>query len=224
MRLSKYVKFREEKFGGVLFETRSEKVFTLNSVATAVVREINTGCDESEIVARLKERFEDSDGRDRARGARLHRRPAATRAWCRIDVVTEQSTRARLRTPPPAAGESAADRIERPRRAALRRLAGDQRVQSRLPALHRGKRPRQGVSRRARSRRRSSTCSTSSSSSEIPYLSFSGGEPMVHPLFFEMVEYVCARDGRAQDRDQRPLPHAGELRAPARRSASRRCR
>jgi len=31
---------------------------------------------------------------------------------------------------------------------------------------------------------------------EIPYLSFSGGEPMVHPLFFEMVEYVCSRDGQ----------------------------
>ena len=30
MKLAKYVKFREEKFGGVLFETRSEKVFTLN--------------------------------------------------------------------------------------------------------------------------------------------------------------------------------------------------
>jgi MoaA/NifB/PqqE/SkfB family radical SAM enzyme len=28
---------------------------------------------------------------------------------------------------------------------------------------------------------------------EIPYLSFSGGEPMVHPLFFKMVEYVCSR-------------------------------
>ena len=28
---------------------------------------------------------------------------------------------------------------------------------------------------------------------EVPYLSFSGGEPMVHPQFFEMVEYVCAR-------------------------------
>ena len=28
---------------------------------------------------------------------------------------------------------------------------------------------------------------------EVPYMSFSGGEPMVHPLFFEMVEYVCAR-------------------------------
>jgi len=29
---------------------------------------------------------------------------------------------------------------------------------------------------------------------EIPYLSFSGGEPMVHPLFFKMVEHVCTRD------------------------------
>jgi len=62
MRLSKHVKFREEKFGGVLFETRSEKVFTLNPVATAVIREINTGCDESEIVSRLQERYEDRDG------------------------------------------------------------------------------------------------------------------------------------------------------------------
>ena len=40
MKLAKYVKFREEKFGAVLFETRSEKVFTLNPTATAVVREI----------------------------------------------------------------------------------------------------------------------------------------------------------------------------------------
>jgi MoaA/NifB/PqqE/SkfB family radical SAM enzyme len=29
----------------------------------------------------------------------------------------------------------------------------------------------------------------------VPYLSFSGGEPMLHPLFFEMVEYVCSRRG-----------------------------
>ena len=28
---------------------------------------------------------------------------------------------------------------------------------------------------------------------EIPYLSFSGGEPMVHPDFFAMVDYVCSR-------------------------------
>ena len=31
---------------------------------------------------------------------------------------------------------------------------------------------------------------------EIPYLSFSGGEPMVHPLFFKMVDYVCSRDAQ----------------------------
>jgi hypothetical protein len=43
MKLAKYVKFREEKFGGVLFETRSEKVYTLNPTATAVVREIQAG-------------------------------------------------------------------------------------------------------------------------------------------------------------------------------------
>ncbi len=31
---------------------------------------------------------------------------------------------------------------------------------------------------------------------EVPYLSFSGGEPMVHSRFFEMVEYVCERGGQ----------------------------
>ena len=28
---------------------------------------------------------------------------------------------------------------------------------------------------------------------EIPYLSFSGGEPMLHPHFYAMVDYVCSR-------------------------------
>jgi putative mycofactocin binding protein MftB len=58
VRLAQYVKFREEKFGGVLFETRSEKVFTLNPTATAVIREIASG-DEATIAARLKDRFVD---------------------------------------------------------------------------------------------------------------------------------------------------------------------
>ena len=62
MRLAKYVKFREEKFGGVLFETRSEKVFTLSPTATAVVREIAGGGGEREIALRLKDRFHDPDG------------------------------------------------------------------------------------------------------------------------------------------------------------------
>ena len=62
MRLAKHVKFREEKFGGVLFETRSEKVYTLNPTATAVVREIQAGGDEAAIRMRLKDRFADADG------------------------------------------------------------------------------------------------------------------------------------------------------------------
>ena len=62
MRLAKFVKFREEKFGGVLFETRSEKVFTLNSTGAAVVREIEAGRDEGEIASRLKDRFDDPTG------------------------------------------------------------------------------------------------------------------------------------------------------------------
>ncbi|MEP7083845.1 MAG: PqqD family protein, partial [Betaproteobacteria bacterium] len=61
MQLAKFVKFREEKFGGVLFETRSEKVFTLNAVASAVVREITAGSDEAQIVMKMKERFEDRE-------------------------------------------------------------------------------------------------------------------------------------------------------------------
>ena len=32
--------------------------------------------------------------------------------------------------------------------------------------------------------------------SEVPYLSFSGGEPMLHPQFFAMVERVCSRGGQ----------------------------
>ena len=62
MKLAKHVKFREEKFGGVLFETRSEKVYTLNPTGTAVVREIQAGCAERDIPARLKERFNDHGG------------------------------------------------------------------------------------------------------------------------------------------------------------------
>ena len=62
MRLAQYVKFREEKFGAVLFETRSEKVFTLNPTGTAVVREIEAGGDERAIIARLLDRFDDRDG------------------------------------------------------------------------------------------------------------------------------------------------------------------
>ena len=62
MKLAQYVKFREEKFGGVVFETRSEKVYTLNPTAAAVVREIEAGLDEHAIPGRLREHFRDDGG------------------------------------------------------------------------------------------------------------------------------------------------------------------
>ena len=62
MRLAQYVKFREEKFGGVLFETKSEKVYTLTPTAAAVVQEISAGCPPADIAPRLAQRFDDRDG------------------------------------------------------------------------------------------------------------------------------------------------------------------
>ena len=67
MQLAKYVKFRQEKFGGVLFETRSEKVYALNPTAAAVVREIQAGTPEDAIPGRLQASF---DADDQARIAR----------------------------------------------------------------------------------------------------------------------------------------------------------
>lgn len=62
MKLARYVKFRQEKFGGVLFETRSEKVFALNATAAAIVREIQAGTAEADIAMRLKAEFATRDG------------------------------------------------------------------------------------------------------------------------------------------------------------------
>jgi hypothetical protein len=61
MRLAKHVKFREEKFGGVLFETRSEKVYTLTPTAAAVVKQVSQGRPAGEIAPALVETFE-ADG------------------------------------------------------------------------------------------------------------------------------------------------------------------
>ncbi|MFA5138724.1 MAG: PqqD family protein [Elusimicrobiota bacterium] len=63
MRLAPHVKFREEKFGGVLFETRSERVFTLTRTGVAVVREIVAGADSRTLVEKLKSRYKDPEGK-----------------------------------------------------------------------------------------------------------------------------------------------------------------
>jgi hypothetical protein len=62
MQLARYVKFREEQFGGVLFETQTEKVYTLNHSAAAIIREVRSGGDARQIAQRLKGRFRDPSG------------------------------------------------------------------------------------------------------------------------------------------------------------------
>lgn len=62
MKLAKYVKFRQEKFGGVLFETRSEQVFMLNETASAIVQALEQVDDENAIIALLEDRFDGADG------------------------------------------------------------------------------------------------------------------------------------------------------------------
>src|SRR3954469_12963585 len=57
MRLARHVKFREEKFGGVLFETRSEKVYTLTPTAAAVLQEVAAGRSGAEIAPSLADRY-----------------------------------------------------------------------------------------------------------------------------------------------------------------------
>ena len=63
MKLAPFVKFREEKFGAVLFETRSEKVYTLSPTGAAVVREVIAGAESSNLVAKLMEKFDDASGK-----------------------------------------------------------------------------------------------------------------------------------------------------------------
>jgi hypothetical protein len=54
----RFVKFRQEKFGGVLFETQKERVFTLNETGAEIARCIQEGKTTAEIVAHMRDRFE----------------------------------------------------------------------------------------------------------------------------------------------------------------------
>lgn len=63
MKLAPFVKFREEKFGAVLFETRSEKVYTLSPTGAAVVREVIAGAGSNDLVEKLKAKYEDPSGK-----------------------------------------------------------------------------------------------------------------------------------------------------------------
>ena len=196
----------------VLFETRSEKVYTLNPTAAAVVREIGAAAPTSTRSSGASQGS--SNGTDGA----IERDVAAL-----IADLRQQGPRRgrpawlRRQRRPFRRDARRAARRRGPVRAALRRLADHQRVQPRLPALHRGERARQGVQGRARSTSRSFAVIDQLIALDVPYLSFSGGEPMVHPHFFDDGR-VRLRRAAAQLKIETNGHYLtpGELRAPAR--------
>ena len=185
MKLAKYVKFRAEKFGGVLFETRSEKVFTLNPTATAVIREIESGAAESELADRVKAQFDGNGERDRARGRRVPGRPPRQGPRRGLMPVAEGPATATA----PARAEPESQHLSAPLYVAWQitnecNLACMHCIEESGP----GKRFKDELTEE-----QVFSVLEQMMALEIPYLSFSGGEPMLHPHFFAMAEYVCAR-------------------------------
>ena len=190
-----YVKFREESFGGVLFETRSEKVFTLNPTAAAVIREIQSGASEAEIAQRLQARYDDSAG---ATGSpRPHRRLAVERPRGGLGLTG-------------AAADTAATPAIAPASSAGARRSGDLGAplyvawqitnECNLACLHCIEESGPGKAFPDELDGAVFAIIDQMIALEIPYVSFSGGEPMVHPHFFAMVEHFCAAAASSRSR------------------------
>lgn len=54
MRFAKFVKVREEKFGSVVFDTLKEKVYVTNDVGGQILKLIEQGKTQDEIIEALK--------------------------------------------------------------------------------------------------------------------------------------------------------------------------
>ena len=65
VKLADGVKFQDGETTGSLFETKSEKVYTLNPVACSVIRQIikRSLQDPAAVIANLKNDFEDPDNK-----------------------------------------------------------------------------------------------------------------------------------------------------------------
>lgn len=58
MQFENHVKVRQEKFGAVVFETLREKVFVTNETGADILRLLEEGKGDGEIVTELAERFD----------------------------------------------------------------------------------------------------------------------------------------------------------------------
>lgn len=57
MRFAKYVKFRKEKFGSVIFETLTEKVFVTNKIGADILNLLTESKTQDEIINLLKDDY-----------------------------------------------------------------------------------------------------------------------------------------------------------------------
>ncbi len=58
MRFAKFVKIRQEKFGAVVFDTLKEKVYLTNEVGGQILKSIEDGRGEDEILKSLKDSYD----------------------------------------------------------------------------------------------------------------------------------------------------------------------
>ena len=61
MKLTPYVKVREEKFGSVIFETLKEKVFVANETANDILGLLQEGKSKDEIIEQLAANYDNED-------------------------------------------------------------------------------------------------------------------------------------------------------------------
>lgn len=60
MNFTEHVKIRNEKFGTVIFETLTEKIFVTNETGGKILQLLGRGRDASEIINELQNSYEDS--------------------------------------------------------------------------------------------------------------------------------------------------------------------
>lgn len=62
MQFQKHVKIRQEKFGAVVFETLSEKVFVTNETGAQVLRLLQKGKQPQEVITELTKNYDCDPG------------------------------------------------------------------------------------------------------------------------------------------------------------------
>ncbi len=176
MKLAKYANFGKRIRWRAVRNTLREGLCA-ESTAAAVVSEIGAGCDECGLVERMRNRFSDSGGLSNGKSWHL-RRICATAVCSRNDRVSVSAT---------GSGALGAPLY----------IAWQVTNECNLACLHCIEESGPGKAFHDElDEAQVFSFLGQVLDQQVPYLSFSGGEPTLHPQFFEMVEYVCGRNAQ----------------------------